>query len=414
MSEPMSPRITAIPAYSEERVAIRVTPAAERAIRQGHPWLYADAITRQNHEASPGDIAVVFDRKGRFLAVGLYDPHSPIRVKLLQHKVSATIDDAFFRQRIQAAADLRAPLVTTNTDGYRLIHGENDGLPGLIVDRYDDVLVTKLYSLAWLPHLREIVPVLLNVLPVQTLVLRLSRNLQQQPELCYGLEDGSALVGEPPEGPVLFTENGLHFKADVVYGHKTGFFFDQRDNRQRVREYAAGRHVLDVFAYSGGFSVYAAAGGAASVLSLDVSAPALEAARANFNLNPEVARVPHQTLVADAFEGMSSLANQGNLYDLIIVDPPAFAKRQDEIDTALSAYAALTRRALALLSSEGMLVMASCSSRVNADAFYDVVEEAARAAGRPLNIVQRTSHARDHPIRFPEGAYLKALYATAD
>jgi len=392
---------------------MRVTPAAERAIRQGHPWLYADAITRQNHEAKPGDIAVVFDRKGRFLAVGLYDPNSPIRVKLLQYRDSKPIDGAFFRQRIQAAADLRAPLTTTNTDGYRLIHGENDGLPGLIVDRYGSVLVMKLYTLAWLPHLREIVPGLLSIMPAQTLVLRLSRSLQQNLELCYGLKDGSALYGERPEEPVHFTENGLRFTADVVHGHKTGFFFDQRDNRQRVRKYAAGRHVLDVFAYSGGFSLYAAAGGAASVLSLDASAPALEAARANFALNAEATRIPHQTLVADAFEGMSSLADQGKYYDLIIVDPPAFAKRQNEIDTALSAYATLTRRALTLLSPGGILVMASCSSRVTADTFYEAVEDAARAAGRPLNIVQRTGHALDHPIGFAEGAYLKALYATA-
>jgi 23S rRNA (cytosine1962-C5)-methyltransferase len=221
-----------------------------------------------------------------------------------------------------------------------------------------------------------------------------------------------ALVGELPDAPVPFREAGLSFEADVVRGQKTGHFLDQRENRIRVGELAGGRRVLDVFACTGGFSVHAAAGGATEVVSVDQSAPALATARRNMALNPVVAAgTDHEIVVGDAFAVMSELAVARRRFDVVVVDPPSFASRRDQVPAARRAYARLTGLAVALLEPGGTLVQASCSSRVSADDFYATVERAARAAGRPLRITARTGHPLDHPIGFPEGAYLKALFA---
>lgn len=404
-----------LPRPSDRRIAVHLSPAAERAVRRGHPWVFDQGIRKQSHEGQPGDLAIIFDSKRRFMAVGLYDPDSPVRIKILQHGQQATIDGQWFEERLQAAALIRQPLLAQRTNGYRLVHGENDGLPGLVVDRYAGTLVIKLYTAAWLAHLREIVAGLQAVQPFDRLVLRLSRGAAAFMEQ-YGLHDGQVLLGDASEDPVVtFQENGLRFAADVIHGHKTGFFFDQRENRARVRALARGRRVLDVFAYSGGFSVYAAAGGAASVTSLDVSAPALEAAAANFALNQadaHVAVAQHVTLVEDAFEGLRRLAASGETFDMLVVDPPSFAKSAAEVDRALAAYGRLTSLALGVMGrGDGVFVMASCSSRVRPDDFFGTVTQAASIAGRPLLDLETTSHALDHPIGFPEGEYLKCLYA---
>lgn len=413
-----------LPRTSERRLGLHVTPAAERAIRAGHPWLFEGAIRKQSHEGAPGDLAVIFDGKRRFLAIGLYDPASPLRVKLLQHRQQASIDHAFFESRLQAAAGLRRPLAESgHTDAYRIVHGENDGLPGLVVDRYAGTLVLKLYSAAWLPHLRDVVPALSNVQPHDRLVLRLSRGVQAVAGT-HGLHDGQIAYGAALDGPVQFRENGLHFAADPVHGHKTGFFCDQRDNRVRVRDYvrerAAGGRILDLFAYNGGFSVYAASGGAGSVTSVDVSGPALDSARANMarnQENPAVAAAQHHTLVADVFTVLDRFAQGDDMgtgdrrFDVVVVDPPAFAKSADEVDGALHAYGRLARSALRVLEPGGLLVMASCSSRVTTEAFFASVHRAAAEEGRPLREIDRTGHALDHPVTFPEGAYLKCLFA---
>lgn len=405
-----------IPRPAERRIALRVTPAAERAVRQGHPWLFDQAIREQSHEGQPGDLAVVFDGRRRFLAIGLYDPHSPLRVRLLQHHRPATIDGEWFRDRLAAAAAIRAALPASGTTGYRLVHGENDGLPGLVVDRYAETLVIRLDTAAWVPHFHELLPALQAVTPAGRLVLRLSRASQPVAAGLYGLQDGQLLSGRPLAGPVLFEENGLLFEADVVWGQKTGFFLDQRDNRARVEELAAGRRVLNVFAYSGGFSVYAARGRAREVVSVDASQPALEAAVRNFGHNqdhPAVAAARHETIVGDAFEVLAELANQGQRFDLAILDPPSFASSQEQVPGALAAYGRLAQAGLALLPPGGTLVICSCSSRVSAEAFFTAVQAATRAAGRSLVELMRTGHPLDHPIGFPEGAYLKCLFAVA-
>ena len=408
--------LSRVPGPSARHIALRVTAAAERALRQGHPWLFDRSVRQQSHSGRPGDLAVVFDRRRRFLAVGLYDPGSPIRVRVLQHREPAPIDQDWFRARLAAAAQRRALLREGDTTGYRLIHGGNDGLPGLVVDRYGQTLVLKLYTPAWVPHLRDVLPALVDVAPAERLVLRLGRAAQAQPERLHGLSDGVVLCGPDLDGPVVFRENGLRFEADPVRGQKTGFFLDQRENRARVEALADDKRVLDAFAYTCGFSVYAARGGARAVVSLDVSRPALAASARNFALNrghPAIAAAAHELLAEDAFEALDRLGRSGRRFDLAIVDPPAFAKEGAQVQQALSAYAQLTRLGLGVLRPGGTLVQASCSSRVDADAFFAAVNRAAADVGRPLREIERTGHPLDHPVGFPEGAYLKCLFATA-
>ena len=419
---PWTPALAQVPPPGTRRLALRVTTAAERTLRSGHPWLFDGAITAQSKEGAPGDLAVIFDRKDRFLAVGFYDPTAPIRVRILQHDNPATIDAAFFAQRIHAAVARRAALAATaddpvaGTNGYRLIHGENDALPGLVVDRYAETLVLRLDTPAWVPHLATVLPALVDAQPAERVILRMSRSVAAAPAWLHGLEDGMALLGDAPASPVLFRENGLIFEAEPVHGQKTGFFLDQRENRQRVGELAAGRRVLNVFAYNGGFSLYAARGGAPAVTSLDISAGALAAAERNFAHNRHIATVAaahHRTLAADAFAALADLHRDGHRYEMVIIDPPAFAKRQSEVENALAAYARLVGLGLHVLAPGGILVMASCSSRVPADRFFGVVNAAAHDAGRPLHELMRTGHAPDHPVGFAEGAYLKAVFAEA-
>ena len=408
--------LACVPAASRRRSAVRVSAAAERRMRQGNPWVFADSIRNLSHAGAPGDLAVVFDRERRFLAIGLYDPHSPIRVLVLQRGQAATIDRSWFCHCVADAARLRGPLRRSHTTGFRLVHGENDGLPGLVVDCYDRTLVMKLYTAAWVSHLADVIPALREAFPAERLVLRLGRAAARQKQYLYGLSDGMLLFGSPLEGPLVFLENGLRFEVDPVHGQKTGFFLDQRDNRARVEKLASGKAVLNVFAYTGAFSLYAARGGARSIVSVEASAPALEAAARNFALNQSIASVAssrHEILVGDAFGALERMAQEGRQFDLAIVDPPAFAKERSEVERALVAYARLTRLALAVLRPGGILVMSSCSSRVSAEAFFATVNQAASQAGRPLREVERTGHALDHPVAFPEGEYLKCLFAVA-
>jgi 23S rRNA (cytosine1962-C5)-methyltransferase len=409
--------LVALPNPADRRMALHITRDAERHLRSGHPWLFADSIVRQSHEGKPGDLAVVFDQKRRFLAIGLYDPTSPIRLRILQQGTAATIGQLWFQEKLRTIIGLRHPLAADErTTGYRLVYGENDGLPGCVVDRFDTTLVVKLYTAAWVPHLQDLLRALQAIHPAERIVLRMSRNLQNQPEHLYGLEEGMILMGPPLTGPVIFLENGLRFEADPIHGQKTGFFLDQRENRARVEKLAAGKRVLNVFAYNGGFSLYAARGGATEVASLDISRPALAAAEDNFahnQDNPQVAAADHQLLVGDAFLLLQQLAQANERYDLVIIDPPAFAKRQSEVTRALKAYAQLAILGLGVLRPGGMIVLASCSSRVDAETFVANAQQAASRTGRALQIFDQTGHALDHPIGFAEGAYLKCIYARA-
>ncbi|HLA05878.1 MAG TPA: class I SAM-dependent rRNA methyltransferase [Anaerolineales bacterium] len=408
-----NPSLSQLPAPSAKRIALQISPPAERALRQGHPWVFDQSITEQSHAGAPGDLAVIFDDKGRFLAIGLYDPASAIRVRILQSRDSATINADWFQNTLVTAVRWRASLDENNTTGYRLVHGENDGLPGLVLDRYADTLVLKLYTPAWIPHLKDFCDALAQVSPATHLILRLNRSLQKQTEFLQGLSDGMTLSlhAKRPPSLIQFKENGLIFESDPIHGQKTGFFLDQRDNRARVEKLSREKSVLNVFAYTGGFSVYAARGGAKEVVSVDISAPALEAAVRNMEHNKLT--VPHETIAEDAFEVLARMASQRQLFDLVIIDPPMFAQSEKQIASALSAYRKLTRLGLGVLRKGGTLVQASCSSRVDADTFFESIHQSAKEAGRKLTEIERTGHALDHPVRFKEGAYLKCLFATA-
>ena len=410
-----------IPGPNPKRIALRISPAAERALRQGHPWIFDQAITHQSHPGSPGDLAVIFDDRRRFLAVGLYDPTSPIRVRVLQSRQPAAIDADWFTARLAAAVRVRLPLIQQPVDrattGYRLVHGENDGFSGLVIDRYAGMLVLKLYTPAWIPHLKELCAALAQVSPAEGLILRLSRSMLKRSEYLWGLSDGQMLSGPPLAGPILFQENGLVFEADPILGQKTGFFLDQRDNRARVERLSRDKSVLNVFAYTGGFSVYAARGGARQIVSVDISAPALQAAKRNMAHNrqiPGIAAAAHETMAEDAFVVLARMASEARRFDLVIIDPPMFAQNQAQTATAISAYRRLTRLGLSVLQPGGVLVQASCSSRVEAEDFFNAVHQAARESNRRLTEIERTGHALDHPIGFKEGAYLKCLFARAD
>ena len=409
---PLHQRLLRMPRPSDKRMAVRVTPDALRHIRSGHPWVFEESVTSISHEATAGDLAVIFDNDRKFVALALYDPDSPIQFRILHVGKPTPIDDDWWHTTIRTALDARVAF-TSDPDAahlaYRILNGENDGVSGLVVDRYADVLVLKLYSAVWFPHLVTVVKALLDTTGCSGVVLRLARNLQKRET--FGLQDGDVIAGRVPDGPVRFLEAGLHFDADVRAGQKTGHFLDQRANRIRIGEMAAGRDVLDVFASTGGFSVHAAAGGARSVHAVDLSAPTLAAAEHNMALNNELDAVracSFTTEVGDAFEVMVSLARAGTTYDLVVVDPPSFAQRQANVDGALRAYTRLTHLALRLVRPGGTLMQASCSSRVSAEQFFDTVLDAAEAAGRGLTPIERTGHDVDHPVGFREGAYLKA------
>ncbi len=390
---------------------LRVTAAAERAVRAGHPWVFSESILSQNAPGESGNLAAIYDRKNRFLALGLFDPHSPLRVRILQQGKPALLDVNWWRHRLRSAVDKRAGMFGDDTTGYRLIHGESDGWPALVLDRYADTLVLKCYSSAWLPRLPSLLPLLRQEIPHQRLVLRLSRNIQKPARQYANLTDAAILNGSPIEEPVVFFENGFRFEADVLRGQKTGFFLDQRENRGQAASLAKGRRVLNAFSYSGGFSIYAAGGGARSVTDLDISPHALESARRNFVLNQNIDPLrscPHEQIQADAF---AWLENKGRAqFDMVIVDPPSLARKATDRAGAMLAYDRLVSRALWRLRPKGILLACSCSAHVAADDYFRLVCQAATRSRRPWNEMRRTQHPADHPAGFPEAAYLKGIY----
>ncbi len=383
---------------------LRLTPRAERHVRAGHPWVYSDSIVEQNRDGDSGDVAVIYDRHDKFMAVGWFDPASPIRVRVLHAGKPVQLTSEWWRARLQAAAAIRrAHFDETQTNGFRWINGESDGFPGLVLDRYDHTLVLKLYSAVWLPRFREFVSMFQDEFEPAAIVLRMSRNIQavakQRWQVEEGCEIGAAL------DVVHFHENGIVFEAEVIKGQKTGFYLDQRDNRARVEGLARGADVLNAFSFSGGFSLYAARGGARSVTDLDISKHALESARRNFALNDWAGAVPHEGILADAFEWLGS-APRERRFDLIICDPPSMAKREADRAAALRGYHALAALCLKRLRPGGVLVAASCSAHVSETEFFDTVRSAGAGSCAEL---WTAGHAVDHPAAFPEARYLKCI-----
>ncbi|AUC76834.1 class I SAM-dependent rRNA methyltransferase [Olleya sp. Bg11-27] len=395
-----------------KRLAVKLTSNGEQYVHQGHPWVFSDSIVKINNDANTGDLAIIFGkRRNAMIGIGLYDANSPIQLKMIYNDTASVVIDAeFFKQKIQTAYAKRLPLLETNTNSYRLLFGENDGFPSLIADVYADVLVVKLYSEIWLPYIHSILESLISISKCKTVVIRLSRGLQQSKT--HQLKDGDVVYGTLENEVVQFVEHGVNFSANVIKGHKTGYFLDHRDNRRQVGLFSNGKTVLDVFSYAGGFSVHALANGATEVTSLDISAQALEIAKQNGELNTYSGI--HHTIADDAFKALKHLVKKGVVFDVVVIDPPSFAKQQTEIDLAKKKYAQLAQLGEQLTAKKGLLVLASCSSRVTAQAFYDINIATLSSTKRTFKTIKNTQHDTDHPIGFPEGAYLKCGYYRFD
>jgi len=395
------------------RLRLRISAAAESTLRSGHPWLFADSIRDQNRPGEVGELAVIYDRKDRFLAMGLFDPGSPIRVRILHAGKPRNVDRAFWGELLEQALIKRDGLFDSQTTGFRWINGESDGWPGLVLDRYGGTLVLKIYTPAWLAWLPQILEVLSERLQPDRIVLRLSRNSIPIAINRFANSDGQVVSGKPIVETVTFLETGLFFEAEVLHGQKTGFFLDQRENRRKIETMSASRSVLNAFSFSGGFSLYAARGGARSVTDLDISAHALAAAERNFTLNKTnriINACMRKKVQADAFEWLA--ANRSPMFDMVILDPPSLAKRETERERAVSAYRRLALLGLKLLRPQGVLLACSCSAHVSEQEFFETVRAAARTTARRYTELARTTHAPDHPATIPEAKYLKAMYLT--
>ena len=388
-------------------VRLELAKGLGRHLRAGHPWVFRKALAHPPRV--PAGSVVDLTEDGKFVARGYYDPLSAIAVRVLTRDSRDTIDAAWFKNRVGQALAMRKSLLDlSDTDSFRLIHGEGDGLPGVVVDLYAGFAVMKLYSAGLTPYRGIIVEALRQALPDLKGVL--GRDEVGRDDAEDGDEKGSGKVlwGEPAPERITITERGAKFYVDAYRGQKTGFFLDQRENRYLIRRLAKGRDVLNCFCYSGGFSVNAALGGAASVFSVDQDADAIALARENFQLNG-LAAEKHDFLAADVFELLASFKNEGRTFDMIILDPPAFAKSQKAVEAALDGYASLNRQALAVLRPGGLLATASCSARVSADLFFDAVKEAGFKANVDLSLIEERYQPPDHPVRlqFKEGRYLK-------
>jgi len=394
--------------YTPKRIAVKLHSKGESAVLKGHPWVFSNSIIKLNEQAKTGDLAIIFSKnKNHIIGIGLYDNNSPIQIKLLFSGTKGkTIDSKFFEEKIKIAFIKRQELLKTNTTAYRLIFGENDGFPGLIADVYADVLVVKLYSEIWLPYLHDILLNLIEISNSETVVLRLSRNLEQS-KTC-NFKDGEVVYGTLKNEVVEFLEHSIKFSANVIKGHKTGYFLDHRHNRKQVGEWSRSKTVLDVFAYAGGFSVHALANGAKTVISLDISKQALEIALKNGKLNNYSGI--HTTIAGDAFEELNKLIDQNVTFDVVVIDPPSFAKQASEISLAKKKYAQLAELGLKLTEKNGLLVLASCSSRITHQTFFDINSLQLSKSKRRYDLILKTQHDIDHPIGFKEGAYLKCGY----
>ena len=386
--------------------ALVLKKGREKALKRRHPWIFSGAVEKAS--GKPGETLEVRDASGKVLGLAAYSPKSQIRARVWTFDPAEAVDAGFFRGRIQKALALREALpAAKHTNALRLVNGESDGLPGLVVDRYADVLVAQFLA-AGVERWRDpILDALVELSGCEAIFERSDAEVRK-------LEGLEARVGfargnrNATRCPII--EYGLNFRVDVEQGQKTGFFLDQRENRQRVRALAAGREVLDGFSYTGGFSVAALAGGAKRVTALESSAPALEVAKENLAANPlDASRV--EFVQADVFAKLREFRDRNARFDLIVLDPPKFAPSAAQVEKAARAYKDINLWALKLLAPGGLLATFSCSGGVSAELFQSIVAGAALDAGADAKIIERFGAAADHPValEFPEGEYLKGL-----
>jgi 23S rRNA (cytosine1962-C5)-methyltransferase len=387
---------------------VRLKAGREKSLLRRHPWVFAGAIDSIQGKPADGDTVQVVSQQSEFLAWAGYSAASKIRLRVWSWQVDDIIDAGFFRQLLGRCITARAGLVPPErSNALRLVHGESDGLPGLVVDRYADTLAAQFLSSGAESWKETLADLLLELTGAARIYERSDADVRR----LEGLKEHSGLLrGDPPPQRVQIHENGLKFWVDVARGHKTGYYLDQRDNRLRLMQLAAGRQVLDCFAYTGGFTVHALAGGAESVLVVDSSAEALALAQDNLALNDLPAgRV--EWLEGDVFQVLRRLRDRSRTFDLIVLDPPKFAPTAAHAEQAARGYKDINLLAFKLLRPGGLLFTFSCSGGVSADLFQKIVAGAALDAGVQAQIVEYLHQAPDHPValNFPEGAYLKGL-----
>lgn len=384
----------------------------EGVLRQGHPWIYADAVRQRGRPATAGSAVEVVDAQGDFVGRAIFDPGSPLRARIWTRDPDVRVDEALLRERIKAARR-RRPFPTPQTTGYRLLHGEGDRTPGLVCDIYGEVAVLRPDGLAaerWLEPARRIIGELLGI--ERWAVRRSSIHARQgAPEShWWGRESDRAQA----DGAVEFLEDGIRYQCDVIRGQKTGFFLDQRANRARVARHSAGRRVLNLFGYTGGFSVAAAMHGAAMTTTVDLASPAIEAARRHFELNGLPPQA-HAFEVADVFDYLERFDPHSAPFEVAICDPPSFAHRRRDVPRAEEAYLRLFGRLLEVMPRGARVALSSCSSHIGRDDFLDICARAAQQAGASLVLDGIWGADLDHPILpgFPEGDYLQCVIGTS-
>jgi 23S rRNA (cytosine1962-C5)-methyltransferase len=387
---------------------LTLKPGREKSLLRRHPWVFSGAVERLDGNPGSGETVDVLDARGHFIARAAYSPSSQIRARVWSFDPAEQVDATFFRSRIQKALAHRATL-GFSSDSVRLIHAESDGIPGLIVDRYGDVLVLQSLT-AGCEFWRE---TLADLLLEETGAAAIYERSDADVRELEGLPIRNGLMrGVLPnnEYRISILENDLKFTVNIAEGHKTGFYLDQRENRQRVGQLAKGRDVLNCFCYTGGFTVYTLAGGANSVLSIDSSADALALGRENLALNGLLAEKA-EWLEGDVFQALRKLRDQARSFDMIVLDPPKFAATAAQAERAARGYKDINLLAFKLLRPGGILATFSCSGGIDAALFQKIVAGAALDAGVDASIIGHFSQGGDHPIslHFPEGAYLKGL-----
>ncbi len=377
----------------------------ERSLERRHPWIFSGAVGKVVGEPQPGETVVIRSSEGAFLAWAAYSPRSQIRARVWSFAEDEVPDDAWLYRKLAGSIERRKP-ITASTDALRLVLAESDGLPGIIVDRYADVLVVQLLSAGADARRDAIANSLASLTGCACLFERSDAEVRSLEGLA---ERAGPLRGEMPQR-LAIGEHGLRYEVDVQAGQKTGFYLDQRDNRQLVRSLSADREVLNCFAYTGGFGIAALAGHARSVLSLESSPGALQLARRNAELNG-LGAARAEWSEADVFRSLRSLRDAGRRFDLIVLDPPKFAPTAKQAQAASRGYKDINLNALRLLRRGGLLATFSCSGGVSAELFQKIVAGAAADAPASASIVARLQAAPDHPVRleFPEGEYLKGL-----
>lgn len=386
----------------------------DKNLRQMHPWVFSGAIDEKRSklaDVEPGGLVDVRDSGGGFIARGYYNPHSQIRIRALTWEQSDAIGPAWWRVRLAHAIASRQALANRDDlTAYRLVYAENDGLPGLVVDRYGDFLVLQALTYGIKVAKPVIVEALAGLVKPKGIYERSDVDVRQR----EGLEDAVGLVwGEEPPNPLIIREAGLQYPVDIYTGHKTGFYLDQRDSREWLlgSPEMAGAEVLNCFAYTGAFGICAAKAGAAQVINVDSSQPALDVARETTALNGLEGSADVQYVNADVFEQLRVYRDEGHEFDVVILDPPKFAHSQSQVERACRGYKDINLLALQILKPGGLLATFSCSGLIDADLFQKVVFGASVDAGRQAQIITWLGQPGDHPVllAFPEGRYLKGI-----